>query len=110
MSEAEVSIRREPASGLGDQYPITVWIDGERLGRLLPGDVVCRRVPVGEHVVRVHNTLLSKRVRFESRAGESERFVVANRSNWATFVFGSIGIGPLSVSIEPDPRAPAAPS
>ena len=107
-AHATVVVRRTPPGGLGDQYPITVWLDGERLGSLMPGQSLTRDVSPGAHELRANNTLLSKRHRFEAVAGEAVRLVTLNRAGWGTMFFALLGAGPLSLVIAPEGDAPDA--
>ena len=100
-----VVVTRTPPGGLGDQYPITIWLDGERLGILMPGQSLTREVAAGPHQLKANNTLLSKRHGFEAAAGEARRFVTFNHASWGAMLFAFLGTGPLSLVIAPEAAA-----
>ena len=96
---ARVVVERPPEE-LGEQYPITVTLDGERIGRLRPRDSVERQVEPGPHRLSAFNTLFWKTVAFDVSVGSSIRFVTTNRENLLTNFSASIGFGFLSVVLE----------
>jgi hypothetical protein len=93
-------VRRPPPSGLGDPYPITVWLDGERLAVLMPGDSVTREVAPGRHRLKAYNTLLRKTVELDFAPGDQLTMVASNRSGFGTMLFAMLGVGPLYVGLE----------
>ena len=101
-------VRRPPPGGLGDPYPITLWLDRARLGVLMPGESLRHEVAAGVHELRGSNTLVSRRERFESRDGEELAFVAYNRPGWATTFFALLGAGSFSLGLEREPAAAAA--
>ena len=101
MSAAgKLLVRRPPPGGLGDPYPITIFLDGERRAVLMPGDSTALELAPGRHRLRAHNTLLSRTVQVESLAGEELRYLVRNRSGFWTVLVALLGTGPLSVAVE----------
>jgi hypothetical protein len=104
---ARLVVSRPPPGGLGDQYPIRVWVDGADAGVLMPGESVARDLAPGAHQVRASNTLLSRRLAFELAAGDEVRLTTFNRSSWATILFALLGAGPLSLELRRE-LAPAA--
>ena len=99
-SRARITVERPAPDELGEQYGITLTLDGERIGRLRPGESVSRDVEPGSHRLRASNTLLSKTVTFDATAGEPLCFLTENRQNRLTAIFGFLGAGLLSVSLE----------
>jgi hypothetical protein len=99
-------VSRPPPGGLGDPYPITVSLDGERIGVLMPGDSVAREVTPGRHRLKAFNTLLWKSVDVDVAAGEAPRYVVSNRAGFGTLFVALLGTGPLYPRIEREPAAP----
>jgi len=96
---ARLAVRRPPPGGLGDPYPISIFLDGERVARLLPGESVDLALTPGAHRLRVHNTLLSRSVTVEAAAGDELRFIAANSAGWWTSLLGFLGSGPLKVAL-----------
>jgi hypothetical protein len=97
---ARLTVRRPPPGGLGDPYPITVWLDGERLGVLMPGQSATGDVEPGRHRLKAFNTLLRKSIEVELGAGEEVRMVASNRAGFGTMLFAMLGVGPLYVALE----------
>jgi hypothetical protein len=97
---ALLTIRRPPPGGLGDPYPITVWLDGDRVAVLMPGESVTRETSPGRHRLRAFNTLLRKTVELELAPGEEMRMVASNRAGFGTMLFAMLGVGPLYVGLE----------
>jgi hypothetical protein len=95
-----LTVRRPPPGNLGDPYPITVWLDGERLAVLMPGDSVTREAAPGRHRLKVYNTLLRKTVELDLAPGEAVTMVASNRAGFGTLLFAMLGVGPLYVGLE----------
>src|SRR5262249_10235835 len=72
---SRLHVRRPPPGGLGDPYPITLSLDGEKVAVLMPGEEASCELPPGRHRLRAHNTLLSRTVMVEGRDGEELRYV-----------------------------------
>ena len=103
---ARLTVRRPPPGELGDPYPITVSLDGERIAVLTPGESVSRELAPGLHRLKAFNTLLWKNLQLDARPGEEIRLVVRNRTGFGTFLFAMLGTGPLYVGFEREaPRA-----
>ena len=96
----QLTITRPPPGEMGDPYPITVSLDGERIGLLTPGDSVTREMAPGRHRLRAYNTLMWKSVELDAQPGERLRYVVRNRPGFGTFLFALLGSGPLYVALE----------
>jgi hypothetical protein len=77
-----------------------VWLDGERLAVLMPGESVTRETPPGRHRLKVFNTLLRKTVELDLAAGEETRMVASNRAGFGTMLFAMLGVGPLYVGLQ----------
>jgi hypothetical protein len=79
---------------------LVVSIDGERVAELLWGDSVLHELAPGPHVLRVHNTLVWRTVRFTLGPGEQIFFEAVNRAAASTyFLLPIFGIGPLYVTL-----------
>jgi len=78
-----------------------VKLDGERLGELMFGDEISRTVEPGRHRLQVDNTWNWKNVDFTVAAGQHVRFRTLSRGGRFTwFLVGTIGVGPMYVSVE----------
>jgi hypothetical protein len=83
------------------QRQIIVKLDGNRLGELMSGDEISRPVEPGPHRLKVDNTWNWKTVDFTVAPGEHVRFRTVNRGGRFTwFLVGTLGVGPMYVSIE----------
>ena len=79
---------------------LVVSVDGTRIAELLWGDSVHHEVEPGEHVLRVHNTLVWRTVQFTVGPGEQIFFEAVNRPAASTyFLLPILGIGPLYVTL-----------
>jgi hypothetical protein len=82
------------------QRQLVVWLDGEKLGELMFGEMFTRDVRPGLHKLRVSNTLLWKTVEFEVTPGERVRFEAINRAGHFTYpLLVTLGVGPLYVTL-----------
>jgi hypothetical protein len=83
------------------QRQIIVKLDGKRLGELMFGDEISREVSPGRHRVQVDNTWNWKTVELNVAPGEHVRFRTTNRmGRFSYFLVGTLGVGPMYVSIE----------
>src|ERR1700753_4270525 len=83
------------------QRQIVVKLDGKRLGELMFGDEISRPVEPGPHRLTVDNTWNWKNLDFTVTEGEHVRFRAVNRGGRFTwFLVGTIGVGPMYVSVE----------
>jgi hypothetical protein len=103
MSRVTVS-RRSPDDI--KQRQIIVKLDGKRLGELMHGDEISREVEPGRHRLKVDNTWNWKTVELNLAPGEQARFLTVNRTGRFTwFLVGTLGVGPMYVSIERAPES-----
>jgi len=80
---------------------IIVKLDGERIAELLYGQSITQALAPGHHRLRVDNTWNWKTVEFDLAAGEAVKFRVVSRPGRFTwFLVGTLGAGPMYVSIE----------
>ena len=93
-------IVRRPADGVGDQYRISLKLDGAPIGSLGPGESVSREIAPGEHRLHASNTLMRKAATFAARPGEEARFLARNRPGPGSAVFAAFGAGWLYVALE----------
>jgi hypothetical protein len=80
---------------------VVVTLDGQPFATLLFGDIATRRVPIGHHRLRVHNTLVWKNLEFDAAPGQHVRFTVVNRAGPGSMtLLALLGAGPLYVTVE----------
>lgn len=103
MTRAKLTVTRVPADGLGDQYLISLSLDGESLGSLAPGESISRPLDAGRHRVVASNTLMRKAVELDAGPGDEIRFVTRNRRGPGTTLFAALGAGWLYVGLEREP-------
>jgi hypothetical protein len=83
------------------QRQLVIWIDGEKIGDLMFGEVFSRDIAPGRHTLRVSNTLVWKTVTFDVKPAEQVRFEVVNRPGRLTYpMLVILGAGPLYVTIK----------
>jgi hypothetical protein len=83
------------------QRQLVIWIDGEKVGDLMFGEVFSRDIAPGRHTLRVSNTLVWKTVTFDVKPAEQVRFEVVNRPGKLTYpMLVILGAGPLYVTIK----------
>ncbi len=98
--ESRVTISRTNPDDI-KQRQIIVKLDGTRLGELMHGDEISRVVEPGPHRLQVDNTWNWKTVALNVAPGEHARFRTVNRMGRFTwFLVGTLGVGPMYVSIE----------
>jgi hypothetical protein len=88
---------------MGEQYPMTIVVDGRGVALLGPGQSAIVALEPGGHRLRVGNTLFRSAVDFEVATGERLAFDVRNRRNGATDFFALLGAGMWSIAIERRP-------
>lgn len=102
-SQAFITIRRTSPKDI-QQRQIIVKLDGQRVAELLYGDSVTIPVAPGHHRLRVDNTWNWKTMDLDLAPGEQRKFITWSRPGRFTwFLVGTLGAGPLYVSIEPEP-------
>jgi hypothetical protein len=98
--ESRVTISRTSPDDI-KQRQIIVKLDGKRLGELMHGDEISRAIEPGRHRLQVDNTWNWKTIEFNAAPGEQIRFRTVNRGGRFTwFLVGTLGVGPMYVSIE----------
>jgi hypothetical protein len=100
---AALTVHRPVNPGMGEQYPMTVAIDGRQVALLAPGRSATVAVEPGTHRLRVGNTLFRAAIDFDIAEGEQLTFEVLNRRNAATDLFALLGAGMWSISISRRP-------
>jgi hypothetical protein len=102
---SRVTISRNAPDDI-QQRQIVVKLDGKRLGELLYGQTISREVEPGRHRLQVDNTWNWKNVDFNLAPGEHAHFMTVSRGGRFTwFLVGTIGVGPMYVSVERVPGA-----
>lgn len=75
-------------------------VDGRQVAELMWGDSVMVELEPGAHVLRVHNTLVWRTVRFVLAPGEQVFYEAVNYASASTYFFLPVlGIGPLYVAL-----------
>jgi hypothetical protein len=83
------------------QRQIIVKLDGQRLGELMYGETLSKDIEPGHHRLQVDNTWNWKNMDFTVASGEHARFLTLSRGGRFTwFLVGTIGVGPMYVSVE----------
>jgi hypothetical protein len=103
--ETRVTVSRTSSEDV-QQRQIVVKLDGHRLGELMYGETVSKAIEPGRHRLQVDNTWNWKNLDFTLSPGEHAHFLTLSRGGRFTwFLVGTIGVGPMYVSIErvPDP-------
>jgi len=99
MHPASVTIMRTHQTDFGDRQ-LVITLDGEKLGNLMFGESISRDVAVGEHRLRVSNTLVWKTLTFDVKPGEQVRFEAINRAGKLTYpMMVILGAGPLYLTV-----------
>ncbi|HEX5228157.1 MAG TPA: hypothetical protein VFW44_10625 [Bryobacteraceae bacterium] len=99
-AQSRVTISRTSPDDIR-QRQIIVTLDGQRLGELMAGDEISRAVQPGRHHLKIDNTWNWKNIDFTLAPGEHARFQTVNRGGRFTwFLVGTIGVGPMYVSVE----------
>lgn len=76
-------------------------LDGGPGIALVFGESVTLDLEPGRHVLRAHNTLMWRTVRFSVETGEHLEFQLINRANWLTLTtLMWLGSGPLYLRVE----------
>lgn len=104
---SRLTVQRNSRDDIGERH-LVVSLDGEKLGYLLYRQGLSREIQPGHHRLRVHNTLVWKTVEFDVEPGAHVRFLAGNKMKSGSFsLLLLIGVGPLSVTLERLPDAPA---
>jgi len=98
--ESHITVTRMSSDDV-QQRQIIVKLDGERVAELLYGQSVTRAVAPGHHRLRVDNTWNWKTLELDVAPGEHLKFRTVSRAGRFTwFLVGTLGAGPMYVSIE----------
>ena len=101
-SEAKITIRRTSPDDI-QLRQIIVKLDGRRVAELIYGQTVTIPVTPGRHRLRVDNTWNWKTLNLDVAPGDHLKFQVVNRPGRFTwFLVGTLGAGPMYVSIQPE--------
>jgi len=85
---------------------IIVYLDQQRMGELMFGDSMTFPIRPGTHTLRVDNTWSRKDLVLEIHPADRLEFVTSSTAGqFAWFLLGFLGAGPMQVSIER--RAPS---
>ena len=98
--ESHITVSRASPDDV-QQRQIIVKLDGERIAELMYGQSVTRTAAPGHHRLRVDNTWNWKTLEFDLAPGEDLKFRTVSRAGRFTwFLVGTLGAGPMYVSIE----------
>ena len=99
---AQITIRRNSPDDIQIREVI-VKIDNVRTAELLYGATVTLPVAPGHHRLRVDNTWNWKTLEIDIAPGEHLHYLTVNRPGRFTwFLIGTLGAGPMYVSITPE--------
>jgi hypothetical protein len=99
---AQITIRRNSPDDI-QLRQIIVKLDGHRVAELLYGDTVTIPAQPGRHKLRVDNTWNWKTLDLDVSPGTHLKFLTVSRAGRLTwFLVGTLGAGPMYVSIHPD--------
>jgi hypothetical protein len=100
---AQITIRRTSPDDV-QLRQIVVKLDGKRVvDDLMYGQTVTIPVTPGRHRLRVDNTWNWRTVDLDVTPGDHLKFLTINRAGRFTwFLVGTLGAGPMYVSIQPD--------
>ena len=100
---AQITIRRTSPDDI-QLRQIVVKLDGKRVAdELMYGDTVTIPVAPGRHRLRVDNTWNWKTLDLDVAPGDHLKFLAVSRAGRFTwFLVGTLGAGPMYVSIQPD--------
>jgi hypothetical protein len=100
-----ITVSRQAKGDIGLRE-VFVALDGKEFAILQYGDAATREVEAGTHLLRIHNTLIWKRIELTLRPGEHLRFTVVNRAGWGTYALASVlGAGPVYLDVRQDADA-----
>jgi hypothetical protein len=101
---AQITIRRDSPNDI-QLRQIVVKVDRKRVAELMYGHSATISVAPGRHRLRVDNTWNWKTLDLDIAPGDHFKFLTINRAGRLTwFLIGTLGAGPIYVSIEPDPE------
>ena len=99
---AQITIRRTSPDDI-QLRQIIVKLDSKPVAELMYGHTVTFPVASGRHKLRVDNTWNWKTLDLHIAPGDHLKFLTINRPGRFTwFLIGTLGAGPIYVSIQPD--------
>jgi hypothetical protein len=101
-AEAKITIRRTSPDDI-QLRQVIVKLDGKSVAELMYGDTATIPVIPGRHRLRVDNTWNWKTLDLDLAPGDHLEFLTVSRPGRFTwFLVGTLGAGPMYVSIKPD--------
>jgi hypothetical protein len=101
-AEAQITVRRTSPEDV-QLRQVIVKLDGQSVAELLYGNSVTIPVTPGRHKLRVDNTWNWKTLDLHIAPGVHLKFQTISRAGRFTwFLVGTLGAGPMYVSIHPD--------
>ena len=102
VPEAQITIRRTSPDDI-QLRQVIVKLDGKVVAELMFGDTITIPVTPGRHRLRIDNTWNWKTLDLDVAPGDHLKFLTINRPGRFTwFLVGTLGAGPMYVSIQPD--------
>jgi hypothetical protein len=99
LKPATVTVTRTDPSDF-KQRQLVIYLDGQRLGEILFGQVLTHEILPGPHRLRVSNTLVWKSASFDAKPGDQIRFEAINHPGKLTYpMLVIMGVGPLYVTL-----------
>lgn len=97
---ATITVSRTSPDDIGLRE-VFASLDGDSIAILAHGESVTRTVAAGEHEIRVHNTLIRKRMTLRLEAGEHAQLLAVNRAGrWTFSILALLGAGPVYLTLE----------
>jgi hypothetical protein len=97
---ARITVDRTSPEDIQQRQIIVSLGEGSR-AQLMFGESMTREIAPGHHVLKVHNTLVRKTLKFDAGPGDHVRFLVANRaSRWMFGFLVVMGVAPLYLTVE----------
>ena len=101
-TEGQITLRRNSPEDV-QLRQIIVKLDGKRVAELMYGNSVTIPVTPGRHKLRVDNTWNWKTLDLDVAPGDHLKFLTVSRvGRFTWFLVGTLGAGPMYVSIQPD--------
>ena len=97
--DSTITLSREHPEDCG-QRQVFVRVDDDVRAVLVFGQSITLEVRPGAHLLRIHNTLVWKRIEFTIEPGEHLGFTIINRApKWMAGMAGILGWAPLFLTV-----------
>jgi hypothetical protein len=99
-SSARITVSRQDPGDIGYRQ-VFARVDEGEAAILRHGDETSFEIAPGPHLLRIHNTLIWKKIELDLKPGEHARFRVVNRAGFGTyFLAGTLGVGPIYLTVQ----------